>query len=142
MRIGRFNNEEPKPKKTLDDFVRYADDVEDVCEAEIEQVEEKETAPEYEQNVKKRRSDEFFLQGTDEIPKWMNKLSKIWYATMSLVWFLVSCLTYSPILFISDKIYPMIKDKKKSFLFGAIIHIVILVLIFILLFVRRSPTVE
>lgn len=142
MRIGRFNNEEPKPKKTLDDFVRYADDVEDVCEAEIEQVEEKETAPEYEQNVKKRRLDEFFLQGTDEIPKWMNKLSKIWYATMSLVWFLVSCLTYSPILFISDKIYPMIKDKKKSFLFGAIIHIVILVLIFILLFVRRSPTVE
>lgn len=142
MRIGRFNNEEPKPKKTLDDFVRYADDVEDVCEAEIEQVEEKETAPKYEQNVKKRRSDEFFLQGTDEIPKWMNKLSKIWYATMSLVWFLVSCLTYSPILFISDKIYPMIKDKKKSFLFGAIIHIVILVLIFVLLFVRRSPTVE
>ena len=142
MRTGRFNNEEPKPKKTLEDFVRYADDVEDVCEAEIEQVEEKETAPEYEQNVKKRRSDEFFLQGTDEIPKWMNKLSKIWYATMSLVWFLVSCLTYSPILFISDKIYPMIKDKKKSFLFGAIIHIVILVLIFILLFVRRSPTVE
>lgn len=136
-----FNGEENKAKKTLEDFRKP--DIEEL--GEIEQTEDLSEVNDDAQGIveeTKSKTNDFFLQGGEIEPKWIKICIKTWSAVMSFVWFFVSCLTYSPILFISDRIDAVIKNKKKSLLISTIIHFILLTLIITLLFVRRSPTVE
>jgi hypothetical protein len=73
--------------------------------------------------------------------KWLIKSAKVWFLIMSFAWFLFGAITFAPILFISNKVDVLFNDRKKSLIFGTIIHVVIIALI-VLLFASRRDNLD
>ena len=83
--------------------------------------------------------------GMDEVKteKWMLKCVNIWYYIMSFFWFMFGVCTFAPVIFISNKVNVIFRDKKKSLICGIVMHTVLVALV-ILFFVSRqvpSPSV-
>lgn len=72
--------------------------------------------------------------------KWLSNCVKVWYYAISFLWFFFGAVTFAPIIFVSNKVNVLFKDKKKSLLCGAIIHIVLICLIIIFFVTRHTPT--
>lgn len=68
--------------------------------------------------------------------KWLDKCVKFWFCLMSFMWFLFGALTFAPVIFISNKVNVVFKDKKKSLLCATLIHGLILCLIVIFVFIK------
>lgn len=69
----------------------------------------------------------------EKTEKWLGKCVKFWYCIMSFFWFLFGAVTFAPVIFISNKVNVIFKDKKKSFLTSVIIYAVCVALLFIFL---------
>lgn len=54
--------------------------------------------------------------------RWLIKAAKIWYAIMSLLWFLTGCVTFAPVIFIGKKVEVIFKGKKRSLVAGIVIY--------------------
>lgn len=75
---------------------------------------------------------DFFGMEEGKTDKWLMKCVKFWYCFMSFLWFLIGAATFAPVLYISNKVNVIFKDKKKSLLCAVLIHSVFITLIFIL----------
>ena len=65
--------------------------------------------------------------------KWLGKCVKFWYCIMSFLWFLFGAVTFAPVIFISNKVNVVFKNKKKSFLASVIIYALCVALSIIIL---------
>jgi hypothetical protein len=76
--------------------------------------------------------------GMDEVKteKWMLKCVNIWYYIMSFLWFMFGVCTFAPVIFISNKVNVIFRDKKKSLICGIVLHSVLVALI-IAFFISR-----
>lgn len=72
----------------------------------------------------------------EKAEKWIAKCIKFWFGCMSFLWFLFGALTFAPVIYISNKVNVIFKDKKKSFVCATAIHGVFLLLIIIFLFFK------
>lgn len=66
--------------------------------------------------------------------KWLAKCVKFWFCCMSFMWFLFGALTFAPVIFISNKVNVIFKEKKKSLLCAVVIYVAIAVITFLLIF--------
>ena len=55
----------------------------------------------------------------EKTDKWLLKCAKFWFCCMSFIWFLFGATTFAPVIYISNKVNVIFKNKKKSFLFAA-----------------------
>ena len=65
--------------------------------------------------------------------KWLMKCVKFWFCCMSFMWFLFGATTFAPVIYISNKVNVIFKDKKKSFfcaagIYGSFVLLVILLI--------------
>jgi hypothetical protein len=74
----------------------------------------------------------------DTTEAWMIKCAKVWFLVLSFLYFVFGALTFAPIIFISNKLYPLVKDKKKSLIFAIVIYAVIVCLIVVLIGLRHT----
>lgn len=113
-----------KPDEPLEELVEKTDDAEDadVCDCGISV---SETAEDCNISVPETVASAFGCFGVNEekADKWLRSCVKIWYYLISLFWFLLSALTFAPIVFISNKVNVIFKNKRKSIFCGTIIHL-------------------
>lgn len=69
--------------------------------------------------------------------KWLGKCVKFWYCIMSFVWFLFGALTFAPVIYISNKVNVIFKDKKKSLLCSVLLYGFFAFLAILFLFLKR-----
>ena len=69
----------------------------------------------------------------EKTEKWLGKCVKFWYCIMSFFWFLFGALTFAPIIFISNKVNVIFKNKRRSLLASGIIYLICLALLIIFL---------
>lgn len=74
----------------------------------------------------------------DKTEKWLIKCAKVWFLIISFVWFLFGTITFAPIIFISNKIDVLFKDRKKSLLVGIGLYTLIVALVVILIIARAT----
>ena len=96
----------------------------------------------YEESEKEEKSDNFvnepikpldcFGMEEEKTEKWLIKCVRFWYCVMSFVWFLFGALTFAPVIYISNKVNVIFKDKKKSFLFSSCLYGFVALLVFLL----------
>ena len=133
-----WRKEKEKGKRSLEDMFAPIDEGDSsVDEAEIDCEETAEIADE-----KKEAKNEvikpldFFGMEEGKTDKWLIKCVKFWYCFMSFGWFLIGALTFAPVLYISNKVNVIFKDKKKSLLCAILIHAVFIALIFVFFTIR------
>lgn len=127
-----------KGKRSLDDMFKPKEE-DSVCDEELtieddelaELVYEKE---EVENKVVKPL--DFFGMEEGKTDKWLMKCVKFWYCFMSFLWFLLGAVTFAPVLYISNKVNVIFKDKNKSLLCAILIHAVFIALIFVFFTIR------
>lgn len=135
-----------EPKRSIEDILMPkeidSDDIVEDCESENEALTEEMTEGDIVgESEKEIKDNALSCFGWEEVKteKWLIKSAKIWYAIMSFAWFLFGALTFAPIIFISNKIDVIFKDRKKSILFAIIIHTVLIALIVSLFVINRQP---
>lgn len=69
--------------------------------------------------------------------KWMIKCARVWYALALFVWFLFGAFTFAPIVFVSNKVNVIFKNKKKSLFAGIGIYAIIVALIIFIIIMRK-----
>lgn len=74
----------------------------------------------------------------DKTEKWLLKCVKVWYYVMSFAWFMFGVATFAPIMFVSNKINVIFKDKKKSLIVSIGIYACIVAIMIITLIVKNS----
>lgn len=72
----------------------------------------------------------------EKTEKWLMKCAKVWFCCMSFFWFLFGAMTFAPVIFISNKVNVIFKNKKKSLLVSALTYS-LFVLVFVLLILFR-----
>ena len=72
----------------------------------------------------------------EKTEKWLVKCAKVWFLTMSLLYFVFGALTFAPIIFIQHKVNSVVRDKKMSFIIAVVIYAVAVVLFTILIGAR------
>lgn len=130
--------ENAKEKRSLDDMFTPKEE-DGVCDEEVviegdELVEVADEKKEAENNVVKPL--DFFGMEEGKTDKWLMKCVKFWYCFMSFLWFLIGALTFAPVLYISNKVNVIFKDKKKSLICAVLIHAVFIALIFVFFTIR------
>ena len=118
----------------IDEVVLSEEEAVETVEAECEKVTEDEVVSDYNNEPIKPLSCFGMEEGKTE--KWLMKCVKVWFCCMSFFWFLFGAITFAPVIYISNKVNVIFKNKKKSLLFAALIHIV-LVLFVVLVIVFR-----
>ena len=119
-------------KRSLEDMFTPRDDVaneigEDCPVDDFETLEEKEVAE------KGRNSctpiNPFSCFGIEEgkTEKWLGKCVKFWYCVMSFLWFVFGAVTFAPVIFISNKVNVLFKDKRSAVLASSIIYVACIV---------------
>lgn len=126
-------------KRSLEDMFTPRDDVCESIEGEVisedlkEKTEEQcEVDTEKSSRVPIKPLDCFGME-EEKTDKWLGKCVKFWFCLMSFFWFLFGAVTFAPVIFISNKVNVIFKDKKKSFLASVIIYAVCVALLFIFL---------
>ena len=123
-----------KEKRSLDEMLKPKDgDIADLEESDVDvgSVEcEKENKAEIFSNEQLKPLD-CFGWNEEKTEKWIAKCAKVWFLIMSFLYFLFGALTFAPIIFISNKVNVIFKDKKKSLLASVIIYVVCVALLII-----------
>lgn len=130
-----FGRKEPEKRSLEDMLVSKDSDIANGAESEVDfgSVEfEKEEKVEHFVNEPIKPLDCFGME-EGKTEKWLGKCVKFWYCIMSFFWFLFGAVTFAPVIFISNKVNVIFKDKKKSFLASVIIYAVCVTLLFIFL---------
>ena len=124
-------------KRSIEEILTPKSESEKVAEeeVEIEPIEIKsETAEEFTENAL-----DCFGWKEEKTEKWLVKSAKIWYGIMSFLWFVVGAVTFAPIIFMSNKVNVIFKNKKKSLFVSIGIYALILGLIVSAIIVRNIP---
>jgi hypothetical protein len=79
---------------------------------------------------------DFFGMEEGKSEKWLMNCVKFWYCLMSFLWFLLGAVTFAPVLYISNNVNVIFKDKKKSLLCAVLIHAIFIALIFVFFTIR------
>lgn len=114
-----------------------ADDSE-VCDIEQVLCEYKEVETEtVKKDSKTNKENALECFGLDEIKseKWMIKFGKFWYDVMSFVWLIFGAVTFSFVIFISQKIDVLFNNKKRSLWFSVGIYAAIVAFIVMLILI-------
>lgn len=132
--MKKFWKKEESPKRSLEDILTPTSDDSN------ERLEESDN-----DNCVVQPKEEIELNGLvcfgwkeQKTDKWLIKCAKVWYAIMSFFWFLFGAMTFAPVIFISNKVNVIFKDKKIAFLVAMGIHLLIIVLVITLICVRIS----
>lgn len=136
-----FGKREPE-KRSLEEMFTPRDVVDN------DAVEEREDLNDVEQEGKKKAEASIETVKSKIVPfdcfgieeekteKWIAKCIKFWFCCMSFLWFLFGALTFAPVIYISNKVNVIFKDKKKSLLCATIIHGIFMIFCIIFLFLR------
>lgn len=132
------DKENAKEKRSLDDMFTPKEE-DGVCDEEVviegdELVELADEKKEVENKVVKPL--DFFGMEEGKTDKWLMKCVKFWYCLMSFLWFLLGAVTFAPVLYISNKVNVIFKDKKKSLLCAILLHSIFIALIFVFFTIR------
>lgn len=134
--FGRKDTE----KRSLEDMFTPKDEKESemneesesVCSAETENVENSEEKVENFVNEIVKPFDCFGME-EGKTEKWLMKCVKFWYCIMSFIWFLFGATTFAPVIYISNKVNVVFRDKKKAFLFSTILYVLWLMFVVFLI---------
>lgn len=132
------DKENAKEKRSLDDMFTPKEE-DGVCDEELS-IEDEELAElayekeEVENKVVKPL--DFFGMEEGKTDKWLTKCVKFWYCLMSFLWFLLGAVTFAPVLYISNKLNVVFKDKNKSLLCAILLHAIFIALIFVFFTIR------
>lgn len=120
-------------KRSLEDMFKPIDEV-------VESVDDEETAYDLNENQKvgnvgntEKNScvpiNPFSCFGIEEgkTEKWLGKCVKFWYCVMSFLWFVFGAVTFAPVIFISNKVSVIFKDKRNAVLASSIIYVACIV---------------
>ena len=121
--------------KPIDDVLERADDEFGSDDFEENKEVQKEETAEKNSCVPIKPLDCFGME-EEKTEKWLDKCAKFWFCFMSFLWFLFGALTFAPVIFISNKVNVIFKDKKKSLLCATLIHGLFLSLLNIFVFVK------
>ena len=121
-------------KRSLEDMFTPVNEKVDIDECESEKEGVAETIVENESDPIKPLSCFGMEDGKTE--KWLMKCVKAWFCCMSFFWFLFGALTFAPVIYISNKVNVIFKNKKKSLLFATLVYSVIALVLVLLIFVR------
>ena len=116
-----FGRKEPEKRSLEDMFAPKGVDIADEAESEVDfgSVEcEKAVEVENFANDPIKPLDCFGME-EEKTEKWLLKCAKFWFCCMSFIWFLFGATTFAPVIYISNKVNVIFKNKKKSFLFAA-----------------------
>ena len=128
-----FGRKETEKRSLEEMFTPVEDKVKiDECKSEKEEVVD--TIAESERDSIKPLSCFGMEEGKTE--KWLMKCAKVWLCCMSFFWFLFGAMTFAPVIFISNKVNVIFKNKKKSLLVSALTYS-LFVLVFVLLILFR-----
>lgn len=129
-------------KRSLEDMFTPRDDVCESIEDEVisedfkEKTEEQCEGDDDKSSFVPIKPLDCFGMEQEKTEKWLAKCAKFWFCFMSFLWFLFGALTFAPVIFISNKVNVIFKDKKKSLLCATIIHGLLLALLIIFVFVK------
>jgi hypothetical protein len=73
----------------------------------------------------------------EKTENWLLKCANVWYMIISFGWFMFGAMTFAPVIFISNKVNVIFKDKKKSLIFALCVQTASILFFGILLFKRR-----
>lgn len=137
-----FWKKKGKKARSLEDIAKSAEVTEEAVEKTDEVNNDEEGKCESEKatqdsptNVKLNPLDCFGF-AEDKTEPWLIKCVKAWHYIALFLWFVFGALTFAPILFISNKVEVVFKDKIKSLIAATIIYVVLIVLIVVLLATR------
>lgn len=120
-------------KRSLEEMFTPVEDKVKIDECESEKEEVVETVSENESETIKPLN--CFGMEECKTEKWLIKCVKAWFCVMTFCWFLFGALTFAPVIFISNKVNVIFKNKKKSLLFATLMYSVFaLVLVLLILF--------
>lgn len=120
-------------KRSLEDMFKAVEDNVEIDECENEEEEIVETVEECESEPIKPLSCFGMEEGKTE--KWLMKCVKVWFCCMSFFWFLFGALTFAPVIYISNKVNVIFKNKKKSLMFSTLMYsLFLIVLVLLILF--------
>jgi hypothetical protein len=150
--MGIFSKKEKKVR-TLEDIIEKREEAE--MSANEEETEETAESEQDEELKEESAQEEFEEEESMEqsalkcfgwkdvhTEKWLIKCVKVWYCVISFLWFVFGALTFAPIIFISRKLKPVLKDDLKALIASAVIYIGIITLISILLFTGNTDKVQ
>ena len=134
-------------ERTIDDMltprdVEGADECETVGEEVLDKSTEEDVAAEEVCETKENVADNVLnCFGWKDVKKekWLVKCANIWYMVASFLWFIFGSLTFAPVIFISNKVDVLFKDKKKSLLCAIVVYAVLIALIVVLIISRNVP---
>jgi hypothetical protein len=141
--MGIFKRK-PHDSRSLEEIIERKSD------CELEEVEnetnvgeehlESKSKEEYDETCESMEQSALKCFGWKDVPteKWLVKCVKVWYCVISFIWFLFGSLTFAPIIFISKKLRPLIKDSLKSLIIATFIYAIVFALIIILLFTGNA----
>lgn len=150
--MGIFSKKDKKVR-TLEDIIERREEAE-VSENEEDAEEELENYKDEELNeeaaIEEGEEDESMEQsalkcfGWKDVhtEKWLIKCVKVWYCVISFLWFAFGALTFAPIIFISRKLKPVLKDDIKALIAAALIYIGIITIISVLFFTGNTDKVQ
>lgn len=134
----RKEREKAKEKRSLDEMFKPKEEDsvfdEELAIEDEELVEVADEKKEVENKVVKPL--DFFGMEEGKTDKWLMKCVKFWYCFMSFLWFLLGAVTFAPVLYISNKVNVIFKDKNRSLLCAILIHAVFISLIFVFFTIR------
>ena len=109
---------------------------------ETEEAENGDCPIKQEEKVTKNHEEEFnvfkcFGWEQEKTPKWLKNCANVWYWLISFMWFVFGASTFAPIIFITNKVDVIFKNKTKSMLCAIVIYVVIVALIVLLM--SRKP---
>lgn len=129
-------------RRSLEDMLTPRDGVFESVEDEVasddykEKTEEKREGDTEKISVIPIKPLDCFGMAEEKTEKWLDKCAKFWFCFMSFIWFLFGALTFAPVIFISNKVNVIFRDKKKSLLCATLIHGLFLALLIIFVFVK------
>lgn len=134
----RKEKEKAKEKRSLDDMFKPKEE-DSGCDEEVAIKDDELAELAYEKEEvenKVVKPLDFFGMEEGKTDKWLMKCVKFWYCFMSFLWFLLGAVTFAPVLYISNKVNVIFKDKNKSLLCAILIHAVFISLIFVFFTIR------
>jgi hypothetical protein len=135
----RFFHTKKESPRSIDDILTPKESEKEALESEVaEECELTEEKNEIDLTYEPISALDCFGMKEDKTEKWLLKCVKVWYYVMSFVWFLFGVATFAPIMFVSNKINVIFKDKKRSLIVSIGIYACIVAIIIICLIVRNS----
>lgn len=74
--------------------------------------------------------------------KWLIKCAKVWYCIASFSWFLLGALTFAPVIFIRNKLKPIVKDDKICFIVSVAIYLAFVAVLLFFVFTTRANNIK